>query len=278
MKTMISVIKSIYDKLKKVAFLSPLLPSKDVIKKLRHRYRSFISFPFFFYILHPLVLSKGVLFGTFIGTRLQAKTSWCVAPYFFLGTYEKELQSIWSELLQFKSQEWVIWVIGASEGYYACGLGRIFQKSEIFAYETLENSRQILANNININELSERVTILGSCEHGEFSSKLKHEQPNFILCDIEGYEDTLFSLENISLLENTILVIETHPPYGLLKLIPNLQKTHRVLRIEPQARTLQDYQGFPWLPNSKKYRWLNENRPFPTPWIFAVPKNLELSK
>lgn len=267
--------KAIYRKLKNFDIVSRVLPSQKTINRWRIYYRKVVGLPILFYILHPNILHKGILFGPFAGTRLHTKTLWCNAPNFFLGTYEKEIQNILVDLSKFANNIQNIWIIGAAEGYYVCALGRMYKQTKIIAYESSIESQNLLAQNVALNKLSERVTILGKCSYNEFYFQVNQTKPDFILCDIEGYENILFSKEILSLLTNTILIIETHPPYSLFAKTSELEKNHKVLLIEPKERTLSDYPGFKWVPTSKKLEWISERRPFSTPWIVAFPKQLD---
>jgi hypothetical protein len=206
---------------------------------------------------------------------MSPKTSWCWAPYFFLGTYEKELQFIWEDLVKRKIILKEILIIGAAEGYYVCGLGRNYRNSRITAFEISEQSRKILQINIDSNHLSDRVKILSACTHLTLYLQLQDNPPDFLLCDIEGYENSLFTEEILSMLVNTILLIEIHPAYELLMKLPYLEKTHTVIQINPEIRTLKDYTLTDFAPASKRLEWMNEKRPFFTPWILAFPKSLE---
>ncbi len=222
-------------------------------------------------MLHGSVFYKGILAGSFKGTYVSPKTSWCFAPYFFLGTYEKELHFLWDYLSAKAVNLNEIYVIGAAEGYYVCGLGRKYSSSRITAFESTEESRKILKINVKANRLSERVTILGACTDKILMEILQDKIPDFLLCDIEGYENLLFTENILDRLKNTVFLIETHPPYDLLRKISFLQKTHNVIQVDPMPRVIKDYTLNGFAPPNKKLDWMNERRPFPTPWIVAFP-------
>jgi len=241
---------------------------KTLLTKIGNRIRHFFRAPWLFFLAHPCALGRGIVAGPFRGTRMSLKTSWNTPLCLLIGAYEKELHPIWNALNP--AQVSTAWVIGAAEGYYACGVARKWN-ARVSAYEASEISREVLRKNIGLNGVSEKVKVLGKCEPAEFESNLKLQPPNLILCDIEGGEDFLFTEKILGLLSKTILIVELHPPYGLRSRIKSLLPTHEVQIIEPVQRTLADYPYQDWIPEETKLNWLNEGRPFSTPWLIAFP-------
>lgn len=200
---------------------------------------------------------------------MAIETTWNRPVYLFAGTYEQELHWIWNEIEP--TQGMRIWVIGAAEGYYACGMAKKWG-ARVTAYESSEDSQRILKRNIALNDLTGTVTPLGKCEVEELASKIREEAPHLLLCDIEGGEDEMFSEDVLQFLSKTTLVIEMHPPYGSRAIAIPLAKTHHVHVVNPVGRCLTDYPYRDWIPNAIKLDWLNEGRPFPTPWLVALPR------
>jgi hypothetical protein len=197
------------------------------------------------------------------------ETTWNKPVYLFVGSYEQELHSIWNELET--AQDMTVWVIGAAEGYYACGMAKKWS-ANVTAYESSDNSRRVLAANIRLKGLQGKVNVRGKCEAGEFAEKVRDKAPDLLLCDIEGGEDEIFSEDILSLLCRTVLVVEMHPPYRSRSIANALTDTHRVQVVEPVTRCLSDYPYQDWIPKTIKLGWLDERRPFPTPWLIALPK------
>ncbi len=237
--------------------------------KIKNSFESLASGLRLFYFFHPWALGRGIVAGPFKGTKMALRTSWNTPICLFVGSYEKELHATWNILS--KKPIKTAWVIGAAEGYYACGIAKKWN-AKVLAYEACDNSRIILARNVELNGMQSNVQILGKCEPDDFAVQLKEAAPDLIVCDIEGGEDGMFSTEILSRLARTILIIETHPPYGLLPQMKALSMSHDVEIINPIERQVSDY-PFPDLISRKtKLQWLQEGRPFATPWIVAFPK------
>ena len=241
----------------------------EAIAKLGRRLTRITSGPLLFYMAHPWALGRGIVAGPFKGTRMTLRTTWNNPIYLFVGSYERELHWIWNELPPAKNK--VVWVIGAAEGYYACGIAKKWN-TRVTAYEASHDSRSVLAENILLNGLEEKVEVLGRCENAEFAARIKCQAPDLLLCDIEGSEDDIFSDDLLSSLTQTTLVIEMHPPYGSRSMVESLANTHDVRIVNPVARCVADYPYRDWIPNPIKLAWLNERRPFPTPWLVALPR------
>jgi len=218
---------------------------------------------------HPRALGRGVIAGPFKGTCMTKTTSWNNPVLLFIGSYERELHGIWNDIDA--TQDMVVWVIGAAEGYYACGMANKW-KAKVTAYEASDESRGILATNIRLNGLQDKVRVLGKCKASDFAVKIRSKAPDLLLCDIEGGEDDIFSDDVLRWLDKTTLVIEMHPPYKSRSMTKTLGTTHDVQVINPVARSVADYPYRDWIPKTIKLGWLDERRPFPTPWLIASPK------
>jgi hypothetical protein len=191
----------------------------------------------------------------------------------FIGSYERELHWVWNDLKPTQLDRRVC-VIGAAEGYYACGIAKKWN-AKVTAYEASHDSRRVLTRNILLNGLQERVEVLGTCDSAELAARIKRQAPDLLLCDIEGGEDNLFSDDLLIFLSKTALVIEMHPPYASKSIATTLVATHDVRIVDPVARHLTDYPYRDWIPEAIKLAWLDERRPFPTPWLVALPKNTD---
>jgi hypothetical protein len=241
----------------------------NILLKIKNRFRLLLGSPFLFYLAHPWALGRGIVEGPFKDTRMSLRTSWNAPICLFVGAYEKELHPIWDNINPQRIS--TVWVIGAAEGYYACGFAKKWGV-KVLAYETSDISRAVLLKNIKLNGVEENVEIFGKCEPADFKAGLERQAPDLILCDIEGGEDVLFSDEILGLLGKTKLVVELHPPYGLRERVKSLMRTHEVQIIDPVQRTLADYPYDDWIPPEIKLKWLNEGWPFSTPWLIAFPR------
>jgi len=237
--------------------------------RLKRIVQRFARWPLLFYLAHPRVFVGGVLAGPFKGMSMSVVTTWNNPVHFFAGSYELELHRIWNTLRPLHNVS--IWVIGAAEGYYVCGFAK-FWNASVTAYEACERSRRVLTANVRLNGLQDRTHILGRCDAQEFSLQLQQGAPYLILCDIEGEENSLFLEDLLAVLSKTILIVETHPPYTIFSRLEALSATHYVQIINPAERNISDYPFEDWIPHNVRLRWLDERRPFPTPWLVALPK------
>jgi hypothetical protein len=244
---------------------------RQLIDRSINKARAIALGPWLFLLMHPSIIVRGVIAGPFAGTRLSLRTTWNKSVYLFLGCYEKELHSIWSLLQARMHPGCDVWVLGAADGYYVCGLSNLLN-AKITAWESSELSRRVVQRNITLNNLESRVTLLGHCAPDEFLGRLTTNPPDLIVSDIEGGEDVLFLTAMPSAFKKTVLIIELHPPYGARQLEEILGCSHSVTIVHPKTRTVRDYPVTDLIPNAARLTWMQELRPFDTPWLVAIPK------
>lgn len=173
---------------------------------------------------------------TSIGSRFYPK---------LLGTYELELQML---IEKFCSENFDLIIdIGAAEGYYAVGMAMRCTQSEIFAAESEESGRKLLAQLAEKNGVSERVHIFGECDSemlGDLLSKSAGGQSQLVIMDVEGAELNLLDPGQIPLLKNCSILVEVHDgdntgPIGDT-LVSRFDMTHSITRRWFKNRTIRD--------------------------------------
>lgn len=150
-------------------------------------------------------IGNRVLEGPFAGLLLSPKTIVENPNPILLGVYEYELDAAWEIVFQGRYNQ--ILDIGAKFGYYAVGLARRFPETPIIAFDTDWWARDVMAEMLQLNRVT-NVTIESFCSCAWLQESL--QSPAFILCDCEGYEDSLFTNETLPKLRDATLIIETH--------------------------------------------------------------------
>jgi hypothetical protein len=183
-----------------------------------------------------------------------------------LGTYEKELHGIISEIQQERFEKIVD--IGAAEGYYAIGLARagLGQASKVIAFETQDLGRRLLeelaASNGAVN-----LEIRGACQATDLAAAVAGDGKKLIICDVEGFETELLDLDRVPGLRRSSILVELHDSPGapISEIIrQRFHGSHSITEVVSAERTWQD---FPvknlfarLLPRSLALQAMNESR------------------
>jgi hypothetical protein len=209
---------------------------------------------------------------TSIGSRIIPK---------LLGTYELELQGVCQDIIDDKSFDHIV-NIGAGEGYYAVGFA-VQTHARIEAFETSREGQKMIAHMASLNGVRERVSVYGTCEVEDLyrSMSTQHDR-SLIICDVEGYEIELLDAQRIPMLRRAHILAEIHDfaqPGASRAIQSRFSKTHRITRIRPRKRRMND---FPYstfvtrlLPEVVLYRLTLHERRFskPTSWNWMVPRS-----
>lgn len=153
-----------------------------------------------------------------------------------LGCYEAELHGHINELLCIKYDLAID--IGSAEGYYAVGLLHKVQNLKLLAYDADETARKMTEKMAEVNGLSNRILVKGACNPSEIEN-LDAEKSYLIVCDCEGYENQLFTIETIKKLKKSSLLVELHDQYvsGTTQRLSQLfEPSHEVSIIKSNPR------------------------------------------
>ena len=159
-----------------------------------------------------------------------------------LGIYERELAPYVERAIE--RQPRLVVVLGAAEGYYAIGMARRLPNAQVFAFEMERQGQDALREMARLNEVENRVTVLGRCELDELASALANESDALVICDVEGYEEKLLDPAMIPALQRLPILVELHD-----FLIPNVTEllsqrfcvTHELTHIQQQDRSKADF-------------------------------------
>lgn len=133
----------------------------------------------------------------------SALNHWCIPK--LLGTYECELHPFLHTLSKRKYD--CVLDIGSAEGYYACGLARMFGVP-VYAYDPEPYEKRFSALMAELNGVSSVVKMAALFtvnDMARFSDKRA-----LVVCDCEGFEEVLFTSDTIDLTRRWDLMIELH--------------------------------------------------------------------
>ena len=194
-----------------------------------------------------------------------------------LGSYEKEINEYCENIIDGKYSE--ILDVGCAEGYYAVGLAIKNSKTRIFAYDTSEIARRLCREMAVLNNVSEQI-IIGKEFTTDSLAEFKFTGKGLIICDCEGYEKELFTVQNIRNISNCDLIIETHD-FKDINISTYLTKLFKETHEVKSIKSVDDVQkaltyDFPILNKQtleeKKYI-LREGREGIMEWLICTAKN-----
>lgn len=177
-----------------------------------------------------------------------------------LGCYELEIAPIIERII--KSSYSVIVDVGCAEGYYAVGLAICCPKAHIYAFDAGLEARQACQQLSEINGVSARVTIEGFCDADALKSLPL--VGGFLLCDIEGDEETLLDPVKLPELLGMDILVELHELFrpGVTALIlSRFQHTHGITLIDALDRNPADFPAIHFLSAVLQRVALSEKRP-----------------
>ncbi|RWY52482.1 methyltransferase [Mucilaginibacter gilvus] len=219
---------------------------------------------------------KEVLSGPFKGMKYPSLSSVGSSLYpKLLGSYEKELHQVIGELMGNNYTE--ILDIGCAEGYYAIGLSLKKPRAKVYAYDTDETARALCEKMAHLNGVDDKVILRETCTAKELVH-FKFTGHALIVCDCEGYEEHLFTPQNVSNLKDCDLLIETHDFLNLstsLNLIELFKQTHHI-KIIKSIGDIEKAQTYVYpethnLSLNEKFELHCERRPTIMDWLVCTP-------
>ena len=215
--------------------------------------------------------------GPFKGMRyVRFAHESCYIPK-ILGIYERELNPV--ILSECAAGPRVIVDIGAAEGYYAVGTALLTPGAKIVAYEMEVRGRELLKEMCEINGVANRVEIRGKCEPADLTNDLGDGRGVWIICDCEGYEETLLDPSAVPALRNASILVEMHDVFvpGLSeKISTRFAGTHRIETILETERSISDYPFsslYTRLCPKRYLKWaVSEGRPGKMSWLWMRAK------
>ncbi len=217
-----------------------------------------------------------VAHGPFKGLKLAQDAHWGTsdAGAMILGLYEQE---ILNELARLKPEGGAFIDLGAADGYYGLGVLVAGMFSKSYCFEITEKGRQVIAGNAELNQLQDKIVILGEATSTFYEQVPASDRDGAtLLVDIEGAEFDVITPDTFKAFANSVIIIETHEfrqgaREKIQLLVNQSASTHSVRQICTSAR---DLSPFPELrAMNDTHRWLvcSEGRPYLMSWLRFDP-------
>lgn len=229
--------------------------------------------------LFQLATGDRLKWGLFAGMRYIDQSIGSSYGPKLLGTYEKELLPIFSDIISQSYDKMID--VGAAEGYYAIGYCTKTSGIPVVAFEGEKSGRDLIANLARINNVTERVTIREWCDPESLHHELQGLNNPLIIMDCEGSEQILLNPQTIPELLRARILVELHDFIvpGIRDLIfSRFSSSHFITPIQSCSRTLQDA-PLPFRLASlltgpaRLLSSLNEGRPQTMLWLDMQPKS-----
>ena len=232
--------------------------------------------------IHDLVQKvskdKVVLYGPFkdlLYPSFKSKSSSLYSK--LIGSYEKELEVEFERVINCGYEQ--IIDIGCAEGYYAVGFAIKMPKVKVYAYDIDSEARDLTNQMAILNKVDDRVVVKSHCDSKTFQN-FDYSKKTLIISDCEGYEQFLFTKENIGAFESVDLIIETHD-WVDINISSNLEglffKTHNVEVLQSVSDNFKaknyKYDEFNNQTLEVKYRIFEEGRRFVDEWLILKSKS-----
>ena len=231
-------------------------------------------------IVRELVRSRTnrqVAAGPFAGMRYVDDATGSAYVPKLLGIYERELYPTIEQIIAEKVPH--IIDIGAAEGYYAVGLAWRLSGASVDAFELTERGRSLLSEMARLNGVADRVHVLGACDVESLNKALSNPGTSLVICDVEGFEQTLLQPEIVPGLRTVALLVELHDfaVRGIgAQLRARFEATHEIEEIWSEERNLSE---FPYrslmtrlLPEKYIQNSISEHRPERMSWLWLRPR------
>ena len=221
-----------------------------------------------------IISSLKVLNGPFEGMQYPDFESYGSASWpKLLGTYESELTRV---ILAKKDTDYSSIVdIGCAEGYYAVGLGKMFQ-TKVYAFDTNKEALRACATMAQINDVE---ILFGDFCNSDILTGLELGNRALIVIDCEGYEKQLISPEVTRKLRNHDFIIECHDFIDIditAQMINSFSETHQTEIIESiddiQKAYRYDMPELSGFSIADKLQFVKEGRPTIMTWVIATTK------
>ena len=224
-------------------------------------------------------LNGVVKYGPFKGLKLNRETWWGKLDLGSqcLGLYEKELLDLISGLSKDEFSHFID--IGAADGYYATGMLVSSRINHCICFEQSESGQKTILSNWQRNQSPGSLQIFGEANDksiGVLSPEVLKR--SLVLIDIEGFEFELLTLEFLSKLSLSTIIIEIHnwvddfiDKYS--QLLRNADLYFDIEMIERLERPTCHLQELRDMTDDNRLLFTSERRPCMMRFLKFTPKN-----
>lgn len=216
-----------------------------------------------------------ILSGPFAGMNFTPafRKDACCAQV-LLGTYELELRDTVEAICARPYARAV--VLGASEGYYLCGLAFRMPACEALGYEMDETQHGGIRELAEKNGVGARVAVRGRATAGRLKGDLSNAASTLIVCDVDGAEDELLDPAEVPALCHADILVETHDhltPGITDRLLRRFGATHHIEEIKSRERTAADAPANSPLVADEAVGAMDEFRGGEQSWLWMTARN-----
>ncbi len=190
-----------------------------------------------------------------------------------IGAYEHELHR-WINELAASSSYATIFNIGAAEGFYTCGLARLFPGSRVRSYESTQHARDYCREMAVLNDVEERVEIHATCSLESLRNEAP-EGPVLVVMDVDAAERTLLDPTAVPWLVHADVLVETHECFSAgvnAVLEARFKASHLIRKVCNSGLTYTDFPPLRSLTFDEIYAMVGEDRPSPQDWFLMQPR------
>jgi hypothetical protein len=222
-----------------------------------------------------------VLSGPFTGMPYLDETVWGSITPKWLGCYELELHDIVEAAIAYRYDRVIN--VGCAEGYYAVGFAWRMPEAEIIAFDIDPIARRQTRRLAAMAGVPAKVKVNNKCEWANLNQLISDR--TLVLVDVEGYESSLLSVEDVPSLKKADLLVEIHEDHGSgftnaieRSMRERFQDTHLLTwRRSLDRKSLVEQFAFLWKGKINEEEFcamLDELRGVSQVWLWATTKHL----
>ena len=242
---------------------------KKLYYKFTKKYWSILSYE------HAKKHNFIVKYGIFKNLKMNHEISWGrgdIASKIY-GFYENKIQQKLKDI-----NNPILIDIGAADGFFAIGSLKSKICEFCYAFEETKKSRENLFKTAQINNVQNKLSIIGKATKDNFFSLLPSEI-NFskvtILCDIEGGEFDFFSDEILKTIKYSNIIIEIHKNHNKnleIVLLERVKKYFNVSVIIDNDKNFENVSELHTLNDIDRNLICSEGRSYIGKWWHLSPK------